>query len=190
VSALAARALGDQQPVPLKRGGVVLDHLHVHQLGADVVRERVTVACADEGVRRGVEDLAVAAHREDHGLRLEELHAAVADVARDTAGDAPLVGQQQLRGEPLLEAVHLLVLHQLLVEHVQDRLAGDVRHVVGAGGRGAAERARAELALGVAVERHTEVLHVQDGLRGLPAHDLDGVLIAQVVRALDRVERV
>ena len=49
--------------------------------------------------------------------------------------------------EPLLVAVDLLVvLHQLLVEHVQQRLAGDVGDVVGARGGGAAEGARAERA--------------------------------------------
>ena len=68
-------------------------------------------------------------------------------------------------GEPLLVAVDLVVLHQLLVEHVQDRLAGDVGHVVGAGGRGAAEGAGAELALLVAVEGHAEVLEVDDLVR-------------------------
>ena len=63
--------------------------------------------------------------------------------------------------EPLLVAVDLVVLHQLLVEHVQDRLAGDVGDVVGAGRRGAAEGARAEQALLVAVEGDAHVLEVR-----------------------------
>ena len=144
VGALAAGALGDQQAEPGERGGVVLDHLHVHQRRADAVGHGDAVAGADQGVGGGVVDLAVAAGGEDHGLGGEELHRAVADVARDRARDPPLVVLHERRGEPLLVAVHLVVLHQLLVEHVQHRLAGDVRHVVGAGGRGAAEGARAE----------------------------------------------
>ena len=42
----------------------------------------------------------------------------------------------------------------------------------------------------VAVERDPEVLEVEDLIGRLAAHDLDRVLVAQVVRALDRVERV
>jgi hypothetical protein len=81
-------------------------------------------------------------------------------------------------------------LHQLLVEHVQQRLPRDVGDVVGARRRRAAERARAELALGVAVERDAAVLEPEHLGGGLTAHDLDRVLVAEVVRPLDRVERV
>jgi hypothetical protein len=73
---------------------------------------------------------------------------------------------------------------------VQQGLARDVGDVVGAGGGGAAEGPRAELALRVAVERHAAVLEPQHLARRLAAHDLDRVLIAQVVRALDGVEGV
>ena len=113
------------------------------------------------------------------------------DVARDRAAALARVVLHERGDEPLLVAVDLLVvLHQLLVEHVQQRLAGDVGHVVGARRRGAAEGAGAELALGVAVEGDARVLEPQDLARGLPAHDLDRVLVAEVVGALDRVERV
>ena len=73
---------------------------------------------------------------------------------------------------------------------MQDRLAGDVGHVVGARGAGAAEGALAQPPLLVAVEGHAEVLELEQLLGRLAAHDLDGVLVAQVVRALDRVEGV
>ena len=82
------------------------------------------------------------------------------------------------------------MLHQLLVEDVHDRLAGDIGDVVGAGGRGAAEGPGAQLPLLVAVEGHPEVLEVEDLLRRLAAHDLDRVLVGEVVGALDRVEGV
>ena len=60
----------------------------------------------------------------------------------------PVVVLHERGDEPLLVAVDLRVdLHQLLVEHVQQRLAGDVGDVVRARGGGAAEGARAELAL-------------------------------------------
>ena len=90
VRALAAGALGDQQAVARERGRVVLDHLHVHQRGADAVGHRDAVAGADQRVRRRVVDLPVAAGREDHGLRLEQLDLAVADVeARCTPATWP-----------------------------------------------------------------------------------------------------
>ena len=191
VGALAARALGDQEALARERGRVVLDHLHVHERRTDPVGHRDPVAGADERVRGRAPDLAVAAGREDHVLRLEELHRAGLDVPRDGA-DALAVAIDRERGrEVLLVAVdRVRVLHELLVEDVHDRLAGDVGDVVGAGGRGAAEGAGAEVALVVAVEGDAEVLEVDDLLGRLAAHDLDRVLVAQVVGALDRVERV
>src|SRR3954447_6525791 len=190
MGALAARSLCNQEPVALERGGVVLHHLHVHQRRAGAVGERDAVAGADQRVGGRVVDLAVAACREDHGLGGEQLHRAVAHVARHHSGDLSLVVADERGVEPLLVAVDLVVLHELLVEHVEDGLAGDVGHVVGAGRGGAAEGARSELALLVAVEGHAEVLEIQDLLgRGL-AHDLDRVLVAEVVGALHGVEGV
>ncbi len=103
----------------------------------------------------------------------------------------PSSSRARLGGEVLLVAGDLLgVLHELLVEDVHDRLAGDVGDVVGARGRGAAEGPRTELALLVAVEGDPEVLEVEELLRRRLAHDLDRVLVGQVVGALDGVEGV
>ena len=191
VGALAAGALGDQEALAGQRRRVVLDHLHVHQLRAGAVGHRDPVAGADQRVGGRLPDLAVAAAGEDHRLGAEQLHRAVGDVAGDDAAALALLVHRQRRAEPLLVAGDLLgVLHQLLVEHVHDRLAGDVGDVVGAGRGGAAEGAGAELALLVAVEGDAEVLEVEDLLRRLAAHDLDRVLVAEVVGALDRVECV
>ena len=143
VGALAARALGDQQPVPGERRRVVLDHLHVHQRRAHAVGH---ARC-----RRPVQIRAFVV-----GLK----HCPFPPVARITAfalnssiepsrmsrviapAQWPGLVDRQPGREPLLVAVHLVVLHQLLVEHVQDRLARDVGDVVRARGRGAAECAR------------------------------------------------
>ena len=124
-------------------------------------------------------------------LAAEQLHRAVADVAGDRADAVARVVLRKAGDEPLLVAVDLLVvLHQLLVEHVQQRLTGDVGDVVGTGGGGAAEGASAELALGIAVERDARVLEPEHFVRGLTAHDLDRVLVTEVIRPLDGVERV
>ena len=170
---------------------MVLDHLHVHQLGSRRVGHRDPVAGADERVGRRAPDLAVAARGEDHGLRVEELHRPVADVAehrpRALAGGA----ERERGGEVLLVARdQRRALHELLVEHVHDRLPGDVGDVVGPRMRGAAEGAGPQPPVLAAVEGDAEVLEVEHLLRRLTAHDLDRVLVAQVVGALDGVEGV
>jgi hypothetical protein len=191
VRALAAGALRDEDPVPGQRGRVVLDHLHVHQRGADAVGLRDAVARADEGVGRRLEALPGAAGGEDDRLGREQLHRAVADVARDRAAAVALLVLHERGDEPLLVAVDLLVVaHELLVEHVQQRLAGDVGDVVGPRGGGAAEGAGAQAPLGVAVEGDAVVLEPEHLVGRLAAHDLDGVLVAEVVGALHGVEGV
>ena len=112
--------------------------------------------------------------------------------SRQIAPDAvAVVVEEQIGREPLLVAVELLVvLHQLLVEDVEDGVAGDVGHVVGAGLRGATEGPGSEMSGLVAVERDPQVLEGEDLVGRLAAHDLDRVLVAEVVRPLDGVERV
>ena len=75
-------------PLPGQRGRVVLDHLHVHQLGADPVGLRDPVAGHDQAVGGRLVGLAAAAGGQDHGLGVEHLEVAVAQVAADRA-DAP-----------------------------------------------------------------------------------------------------
>ena len=150
---------------------------------------RDPVAGHDQAVGRRAVGLAGAAAGEDHVLGVNVSIAPGAHVARDHArSSAPCVVEEQRGREPLLVALdRLVVLHQLLVEHVQHRLAGDVRDVGGALHRGAAERAQVQLAALVAVEGDADVLEVHDLARRLRAHDLDRVLVAEEVRALDRV---
>ena len=188
VGALAARALGDEDAGLDEACGVVLDHLHVHQRGAQAVGHGDAVAGDDQAVGGGLVDLAGAAAGEDHVLGLKGLHPPAAHVARDRPRAAALLVLEQRGREPLLVAVDgLVVLHQLLIEHVQHRLAGDVGDVGGALHRGSAERAQVHFAVLVAVEGDADVLQVHDLGGRLRAHDFDRVLVAQEVRALDRV---
>ncbi len=76
-------------------------------------------------------------------------------------------------------------------------MAGAVGRVAGAADRGlavvagvAAEAALVDLAVGRPVERQAHLLQVEDGVDGLLRQDLGGVLVDQVVTALDRVEGV
>src|SRR5690625_5202689 len=54
----------------------------------------------------------------------------------------------------------------------------------------AAKGALIDGAIGVAVERHAKVLELVDSMVGLATHELDGILIAQPIGALDGVVHV
>ena len=90
-----------------------------------------------------------------------------------------------------------VVLERLLVQRVQHRVAGAVGRGAGAL-RGAlavvrghaAERALVDAAVVGARERHAVVLELDDRGRRLLAHELDRVLVAEPVRALDGVVEV
>ncbi len=165
-----------------------LHHLHVHDRGAGAVGQADAVAGADQGVGAGLVDAAGAAGGHDHGLGADDAELAGADLHRHAAL-ADAVFDDEVRDEPLFVDAQA-VLDQLLVEDVQQRLAGDVTDEVGAGALLAAEGARAELAVLVAVEDDAHALQGEHLGAGLGAEHLDGVLVAQVVAALDRVEGV
>ena len=78
-------------------------------------------------------------------------------------------------------------LEHLLVEHVQQRLSGKVGHEECALPPLPSKGARAETPLLIAVENHPHVLHIDDFLARLHAHDRNRVLVAEVVAALDGV---
>ncbi len=88
-------------------------------------------------------------------------------------------------------------LDALLVERLQDHVAGPVGGEARAADRTlaevpgvAAEAALVDLALGRPVERQAHVLELDDRLDRLAGEDLGGILVGQVVPALDRVEHV
>ena len=114
----------------------------------------------------------------------------------DAATDALLV-HDQVEGE-ILDKELGVVAQRLLVERMDDRVAGAVGGGAGAVGRGAlavlhhvaAERALVDLPGFGARERHAEMFQFDDRRDRLAAHVLDRVLVAQPVRPLDRVVHV
>ncbi|MNT24878.1 hypothetical protein D3C72_1603760 [compost metagenome] len=70
------------------------------------------------------------------------------------------------------------------------RGAGALHGLLTVVGGVAAERALVDGAVGVAVERHAEVFELVHDLGRFAAHELDGVLVAQPVGALDGVVEV
>ena len=120
--------------------------------------------------------------------RLDALHAAVHQIPGGQADAAVAVGDEVER-EPLL--VHRdAALDQLLVEDVQQHVAGDVGRVGGARRAAGAERALGDAAVVHAREHRAHVLELVDVARALGAHDGDRVLVAEVVGALDGEEGV
>ena len=204
---LTARGLRQQDAQAREACRVELEELHVLERDAAAVRQRHAVARERVRVRRRLVDLARAARREHDGLGLEDVDLAGRELVGDDARDVDLFALGHVaRGEVVVdeqvEHVELVeeldvVLHALLVEGLQDHVPRAVRGVARAahGGlavvaRVAAEPALVDPALGRAVERQAHLLQVEDRLDGLLGHDLGGVLVDQVVTALDGVERV
>ena len=103
----------------------------------------------------------------------------------DRAGALALFHDER-EHEPLL--VHADAEAQnLLVENVEEGLTGEVGHEERPGLSLAPERADAQPSRVVAVEDHPHVLHGDNLVPRLAAHHLDGVLVAEIVAALDGV---
>ena len=129
-----------------------------------------------------------AAGREQDGLAANRREPAVEQIPRDHALAAALV-LDQLPGEELLVDGDV-ALDQLLVEHLDQDVAGDVGREDGPRRAHGAERALRQLAVLVPREDGAPVLELVDVARRLAREDLDRVLVAEVVGALDGVERV
>ena len=188
IGALASAALGDEHARRRERRRVELHHLHVLQGHAQAQRHRHPVPGAGVGVRGARVEPSGAARAEDHRLRADELEPAVQEVPADDALAAPVV-LDELPGEPLLVRRNV-ALHHLLVEHVDEHVAGDVGGVRGARLAGGAEGALRDAAVLGPREDRAPVLELVDVAWSLVAEGLDGVLVAEVVGALDRVEGV
>ena len=151
-------------------------------------RLRHPVAGAGVGVGRAGVEPARAAGGEDHRLRPDRGEPAVEQVPGDHALAAAFV-LDQLPDEELLVDLEV-ALHHLLVEDVHEHVAGDVGRVGGSRLAGRAERALRDAAVLGAREDRAPVLELVDVVGRLVAEDLDRVLVAEVVGALDRVEGV
>ncbi len=196
-AAFAAHALGDQAAGAVDAGRVELHELHVLQRQARA--QRHAAAVAGTGMRRGGGEIgaAVAAGGQHRALGAEQVQRAVAHVDRQHAAAGALGIHDQVEREILDEELGV-VRQRLLVERVQDGVAGAVgggasalrRRALAVLRGHAAEGALVDLAFLGARERHAVVLELDDRGDRLAAHVLDRVLVAQPVRTLDGVEEV
>ena len=196
IAALAAGAFGDQTPGRVDAGRMELHHFHVLQRHADARRQRQTVAGTDVRRGAGLVRPPVAAGGQHHGTGEKAVQASFDQVVGNDADDPPGVVGHQVDGKEFDEELRL-VLERLLVQRMQHGMTGTVGGGAGALRRRlvvrlvlAAERALVDLAVLGARERHARVLEFDHRRDGVLAHVLDGVLVAQPVRALDRVVEV
>ena len=190
VAALSAGTFRHEHAVRGERGGVELHELHVLERHALAEGQAHGVAGRSVRVRRRAVDAPGAASGHHHGLGADRLDAPVDHVVgHDPHGVAGVVGHQ-VGDEPLLVGRDV-VLHAHGVERVQDDQPGQVGRVAGAREPGAAEGALGDLAgVLLAAEDRSPVLQLVHLQRRALAEDLDRVLVADVVGALDGVERV
>ena len=194
-AALAARRLRHEPQLVFagNAGGMHLDEFAVGVVDALLEDRGLRRAGADHGVSALAEDGSVAAGGENDGVGREgfELHGAEVH-GHDAARHAFAVddGGEKLPAFEFVDFAFGLVAAHLLVERVEQLLAGGGAGKSGAVIERAAEAAEVEQAFGRAVERHTHAVEqIDDGGRGL-AHGLDGRLIGQEVAAVDGVVKV
>ena len=174
-------------------GGVDLDELAVGVVCALLEDGRLRGAGADDGVGAFAEDGAVAAGGENNGVGRKDSQLHCSQVQRgDAAGCAFGVehGGEKLPAFVFLNLAFGLVAANLLVERIEQLLAGGCARESRAVIERAAEAAEVEQAFRSAVEGNAHAVEqVDDGRRGL-AHGLDGRLVGEKVAAVDGVVEV
>ena len=106
-----------------------------------------------------------------------------------TAPRAFAILHEQFENEPLLIHAHPGA-HYLFVENVEEGLSGEVGDEESARLALSAERASTQSSIFIAAERYAEVFHLNNFGARLTAHDLDSVLVTQVIRAFHSVVSV
>ena len=194
-SALAARRLAHQPQLvrARNRGGVDLDELAVAVVGAVHVGGGRGRARVDDAVGAAAEQEPRPARGHDHGRCGERARAHAAEVQRHEPDAAAGVVAREPNELPALVLAHeprgLMPAH-LLVERVEELLAGR-----GAGERGAmverpAEATELEQSLGRAVEHHAHAVEQVDDAGRRVAHALHRRLVRQEVAAATGVDEV
>ena len=197
---LTAGAFRHQNTQPGQPGGVELHEFHVLQRQAATQGDCHTVTGEGVRVRGGLEDLAAAAGGEHHRFCLEDVHFTGCQVVGDNPGGAGaaffIFDHHQIEHIVLVVKLHI-VAHAVLVEGLQDHVAGAVGGVACAAYRCftvvagvTAEPALVNTPLGGAVEGKTHFFKVEHGIDGFFRHNLCRILIDEVVTAFDGVKRM
>ena len=194
---LSTTTLGDETAGTVDAGGVELDELGVLIGQAGAHGHGIAISGAGVGGRAGEVGPAVSAGGQDGVLGVDAMDGAVLHVEGGDAGALSIVGHDEVEGE-VLDEVGGVKGQRAAIQGVKHGMTGAV------GGTGAAMGLAAlavveglstkgtlvDLAVLGTAERETELLQFQNGRGGLPAHVVDGILIAEPIRALDGVVHV
>ncbi len=196
IAAFTTAPFGHQYPCPGDAGGVELPHLHVLHADSGTQGHADAVTGIDVGVGGGLVDATGAAGGQHGGLGLEVDDLAALHVDGGTTHHVAVLVLHQIQRIPLGEDGGL-VLDVLLVQGVQQGVAGTVGSRRGTGGLLATEilglTAKRTLVDGTVVEAgegQTHVLQLIDGFRAGLAHVFDRFLVTDIVGALDGVIHV
>ncbi len=196
IAALAAHALGDQAADTRDAGGMKLPEFHVLQRQAGAQHHAEAIAGVDHGIAAVPEHAPCPAGGEQRGARLDQQRLAGLDAHCRHAQTIALGVTQQIEREIFVEELGA-VLDVLLIQRMQQRMAGAVGGGAGAGSLLAAEvlgltteRALVDLAVVQPRKRQPHVFQFIHGRSGFAAHEFDRILVAQPVAALDRVVHV
>ena len=165
-----------------------LDELHVHQLGAGVIRERVAVAGAFPAVAGDLVGAPGAAGREHHRRGVEHLEAAALPLVADDARRAPVGQQQADDGELHVDvdaAVDPVILQR--ADHLEAGAIADVRETRIAV---AAEVALEDPAVLGAIEDRAPGLELADAIRRFLRVQLRHAPVVHVLAAAHGVGEV
>ena len=186
----AAHALGDQHACTRDSGRVELPELHVLERQPGARDHAEAVAGVDVGVRRGVEDASCAARRQYRDLCFEDHQFAGFHFKSHYANDCAFGVAHEVERHPFDEELRAFA-DIALIQRVQQCVAGAIRRSARARdrlfaeiGRVPAERPLVDRAVRITVKRHAEVLELVDDLRRFATHELDRILVAEIVRAL------
>src|SRR5260370_10493458 len=197
VTTLAASALRNQNAGAIYAGRVELDEFHILQWQPGAQHHGVAVTGAGVSRGAGFVDPAAAASGDDGHIGAEPMNRPVLEAPGEQAAARTVLVHQEVDGE-ILDKEARLVLEALLVERVQDCVAGAIRggagpisHVaLGILRRVPAKAALVDLAVLGTAEGRAEMLELDDRGYRLAAHVFDRVLVAEPVGPPDRVEHV
>ena len=195
LATLTTGRLAEQNAHFIDAGGVELVHLHVLQRNATAIGDSHTITSTGKGVAGDAPGPAIAASGEEHGLGMERVNLAGANLHRHNAASLSLV-DQQVKHEKFVEEAHL-VFDGTLIHRLQNHVAGAVGGIAGTAHGGFTEIARMSTkatlvnapVLG-AIEREAAMFQFVDGVDGLAGQNFRRRLIDEIVAALDGIVHV
>ena len=156
---------------------MILHHLHVHQRGSAPIRNRDAIAGTDQRIGAWLENAPQATGCNDHGLGLEQRHEPGSYFKGHDPSALPMLVLDQRQDEPLFKH-RKARLHDLLIQDVQQGLAGKVGNEKGAGAFLTAEATGPQPPVFVPVKDHAHVFQGQNVLPGLLRQNFHGILVA------------